>query len=351
MSALTDDIGFGLSTLVETQRGMTDTEAERFLETGELPNLSQHPHDELSPDVTSVARDDDVVMGEGDARAYLAGISSLVASTFPTQVQHHNDVYHSGVALKYNPKQPREPNTGEWVDTIVGKLPDLPSAPGGKSTPSPAKKSGKPIVPAVIYKKHADGTVVTEATSGDKRLRWDAGKKKFAVEKPNGGDWVETQALTKTAAYAEMKKPDHWVEPGQTGTKVEALSPPQTPESTPAVVEPTAKTTDPAANMRAAYDAGFTVLKEFTAGNVADRVELLELSDGSQVVRKKATPNETTNEVSGLISTIKPKISKSQLVDIKTKLIALRDDFAQSNALDKYDFVIRQIDRLIEEAK
>ena len=59
-------------------------------------------------------------------------------------------------------RQPRDPGGeggGRWVDT-----------PGGTVTNSPA------VTPAVIYKKHPDGTVVATSATGDRRLRWDAGR-------------------------------------------------------------------------------------------------------------------------------------------------------------------------------
>jgi hypothetical protein len=156
----------------------------------------------------------------------------------------------AAVAFKFDPRQPRDPNTGKWTDTITGKLPDLPSAPSGNVTPTPSAKSpGKKVVPAVIYKKHADGAVVAESATGDRRVRWDAGKKKFAVDKrTSAGEWKETQALTKTAAYAEMKKPVRWVEPGQggqdgqTATKLDTSTSSETPETPSPVVEPAEKT-------------------------------------------------------------------------------------------------------------
>lgn len=121
MTPLASESGAQLDVLVEAQRGLTDTEIAEFLVTGVPPDLSQSSHDSLD---APRANDDDVVMGKGDARAYLAGISGLVAGASFSLAQHHNDVYHSDVALKFNPKQPRDPNTGKWVDNIVGELSD-----------------------------------------------------------------------------------------------------------------------------------------------------------------------------------------------------------------------------------
>lgn len=173
MSALSQDNSFRLDTLTMPRRTLTRAEATELLVRGELP--------------------DDV----------------LVAAAMSVCATNNTHVF------RYDPKQPRDPNTGKWVDEPISKLADLVKLPGGKSPASGVGKSGKPVVPAVIYKKHADGAVVAESTTGERRVRWDAGKKKFVVEKPKGDGWVETDALTKTAAYAEMKKPGHWVEPSQ----------------------------------------------------------------------------------------------------------------------------------------
>lgn len=91
----------------------------------------------------------------------------------------------AALTFKFDPRQPRD-EEGKWTDTGVFVL--------------------KKVLPAIIYKKHPDGAVV--AQRGNRRLRWDAGSKKFAAEEREGDAWVEKQKLTKTAAYAEMKKGD-----------------------------------------------------------------------------------------------------------------------------------------------
>lgn len=72
MSSLTDPIGAGLDNMVEAQRGMSDAEATRFLQTGELPNLLESS--------TEVEPEDVEVMSQGDARAFLAGYPLVVTA-------------------------------------------------------------------------------------------------------------------------------------------------------------------------------------------------------------------------------------------------------------------------------
>lgn len=108
----------------------------------------------------------------------------------------------AAVTFKFDPRQPRD-GDGRWVETPGGDV-DL------SKVTAPA---GKKVVPAIIYKKHSDGTVV--AQRGNRRLRWDAGAKKFTVEErgENGG-WTEKDRLTKSAAYTAMKQ-GTWTEPGE----------------------------------------------------------------------------------------------------------------------------------------
>lgn len=217
MSALTDPNAFGLDALVETQRGMTDAEALRFLQTGELPNLAQPPVEDVEPPEPDVLTPD-------EALRFLAGEQLTAAAGFFVPSSLHYDLPKSET-FKFNPRQPRD-SDGKWTD----------GPGGGPSVTVPSAPSGKKVVPAIIYKKHADGTVV--AQRGDRRLRWDAGAKKFVAEEREGGGWVERDRLTKTAAYNEMKQGD-WVEPGPDPAPQTPITPPQTPEPAPAVVEPT----------------------------------------------------------------------------------------------------------------
>lgn len=122
-----------------------------------------------------------------------------------------------------------------------------------------AGSGGKPVVSAIIYKKHADGAIVGE--SPGRRMRWDAEAKKFVVEERKGDGWQETTQLTKTAAYEDMKQPGKWLQSGTVELDATPLAqskpeptsdtlpdentqitPPQTPEPTPTVSEPPAKT-------------------------------------------------------------------------------------------------------------
>jgi hypothetical protein len=84
MSALTEDIGFQITTPVAVQRGMTDVEAERFLQTGVVPDLSQPP-----------AADDEQVLSEREARASLNSHVTITAGGFLSAVGHHSDEHHS----------------------------------------------------------------------------------------------------------------------------------------------------------------------------------------------------------------------------------------------------------------
>lgn len=177
-----------LTTLVATARGMTDAEAERFLATGVYPDLSQPPADdaELSEaDGTGLAPDEVRALLAGEVITAAGGLAAPPHTTF-----------------KFNPGQDRwPPGTpgglgGQWKDD------GLP----GVDAPSASAPTGKLVKPAIIYKKHVDGAVV--ARRGGRRLRWNAGAKKYSAEELEDGAWVEKQQLTKTAAYSELKDGD-----------------------------------------------------------------------------------------------------------------------------------------------
>lgn len=232
MSAVTYQYGFKLTTPLEAQRGMTEAEALRFLATGEALDLSQ-PASEPSgpgPDFQDISL--------SDARAWLTGErpEALVAA-----VARWFGVPEVLVA-KFDPHQPRD-SEGKWTDgpPDAGGVPDFPQ-PGGSSATSESLPAGKRAVPAVIYKKHADGAVVAEA--GGRRMRWDAGVKKFVVERRQDGDWQETSQLTKSAAYDEMKQPGRWSEPGTLTDNEISLpeTPPETPEPASIDSQPTVET-------------------------------------------------------------------------------------------------------------
>ena len=103
---------------------------------------------------------------------------------------------------------------------------------------APSTASSKPVVPATIYKKHDDGAVIA-ATPDGQRMRWDAGSKKYAVEKQQNGEWVQQSSLAKGAAYAELKKSGAWFEPGDDGPiDAPSVTPDPTPVDAPSVTAP-----------------------------------------------------------------------------------------------------------------
>lgn len=113
MSALTDPAGGSLDQLVETQRGMTDWEADWFLRTGQLPDFSQPPIDEpvLITDIPPIT--------EAEARAFLAGEQLTAGAGWGSP---------SEIALKFDPNQERDSH-GRWTDdgSSIGVL-DKPPA-------------------------------------------------------------------------------------------------------------------------------------------------------------------------------------------------------------------------------
>lgn len=138
--------------------------------------------------------------------------------------------------------------------------------------------SAKKVTPAVIYKKHADGAVVAEA--GDRRMRWDASRKKFVVERRNGEDWQETAQLTKTAAYEDTKVPGRWFEPGSGAA---AISTAETGllDALPMDLgeEPTAKISgvvDPRQNLTPGQNARYAV----TGHNIKPQLSAIKINPG-----------------------------------------------------------------------
>lgn len=196
--ALTSDLGGMLTELVEAQRGLTDAEVDAFLTAGELPDLAEDPEDENDED------DEPPVLHLGEARAFLAGLplGVVAAGGFSSPSQPH---YESPVraVFKFNPNQPRD-YEGKWTDTGLG----------GPLGTAPTKK----ITPAVVYKKHADGAVVAESADRARRIRWDADRRKFVAERRTGAAWQETETLTKSATYDDVKQPGKWFEPGKAPT-------------------------------------------------------------------------------------------------------------------------------------
>jgi hypothetical protein len=100
------------------------------------------------------------------------------------------------------------------------KLTQVAGAPVVQTTPATPTAIKKRLTPATIYKKHTDGAVIAESADGSQRMRWDEGRKKFIVERRDGDAWVEQSALTKTAAYSEVRNPDKWFEPTELSTEV-----------------------------------------------------------------------------------------------------------------------------------
>lgn len=232
---ISNDGGFHLAHMVQAQRGFSDLEFEIFLATGRKPDLSQPPPEELER-----IDGDTQVMPLEDAAAWLSGGALTASSFFDFDPSHSVSPLYEVMrpkveAFRFDKNQPRDED-GKWTDGFPGvNLPDVTSKPSGVKTGGSAK-STKKVTPAVIYKKHDDGAVVGHSASGQ-RMRWDAGRKKFVVEKEKNDSWVEESAHTKTSAYNEFKNPDKWFEPDETGTENEPSSPSLTPEPAPADTE------------------------------------------------------------------------------------------------------------------
>lgn len=100
MSALQDPIGGILQTLVAAQRGMTEWEADWFLRTGQLPDLSQPAVDDpsLITDIPEIT--------EAEARSFLAGQPLVAAGGWESS---------SEIKFRFDPDQERGPD-GRWID-------------------------------------------------------------------------------------------------------------------------------------------------------------------------------------------------------------------------------------------
>lgn len=131
MSALQDPIGGILQIMTSAQRGMTEWEADWFLRTGQLPDLSQPPVDEppLLTDIPEIT--------EAEARSFLAGQPLVAAGGWDAP---------SEIVFRFDPNQERGPD-GRWIDeggpSFAGVLTDpeaiLAAAPvslssGGRGT-------------------------------------------------------------------------------------------------------------------------------------------------------------------------------------------------------------------------
>lgn len=244
MSTLShDSTGKISSQLVAMQRGMTEEEAYRFLASGELP-----------PDPSVLPSEDFGVMeNAGDAQimplesayALLSGVPTVVASASFDLTGLHGAILPSDEGFKFNPNQPRDPNTGRWIDVPgVGKIADVLT----KSTKTTkANKNKKLKTTVAIFNKNIKHNDVIGVTGDDKRrARWDADKKKFIIDEQVDGEWKESETLTKSALYKKMQQEsDQWFEPeevsesAETGTKGTPSEPPQDTPETPSVPEPT----------------------------------------------------------------------------------------------------------------
>jgi hypothetical protein len=157
-------------------------------------------------------------------------------------VDDDDDVTAAVLGFKFDPHQPRDKD-GQWTDGPLGGVNvDLPSIPKQALPGGLSGGTGKKATPAIIYKKHADGTIVATSGDGKHRMRWAADRKKFAVDENKDGEWQESELLNKTSAYNDLKNQDKWFEFGQTSTKSEIPKPPSEPEHAAAVVEPTVET-------------------------------------------------------------------------------------------------------------
>lgn len=101
------------------------------------------------------------------------------------------------VALDFHPNEKRDAH-GKWTKGGAGKF-----APTVGNV-----KPGTPAVPAHVWQKNADGTVVAESDDGTARLVWHADKKKYDREErsnPQAGWSAAGQSYGKQAAYDQIK--------------------------------------------------------------------------------------------------------------------------------------------------
>lgn len=121
MSALTDPVGFQLNELVETTRGMTAEEAERFLATGELPDLSIPADAQFDVPTGDVVPLDGRILDDAEVRLLLDTDTVIAAGT-------------AREAFIFNPLQKRD-RLGRWTDDISARkvLPHVRSTRDFKS--------------------------------------------------------------------------------------------------------------------------------------------------------------------------------------------------------------------------
>lgn len=131
------------------------------------------------------------------------------------------------VALDYHPDEHRDAH-GKWVKGAGSFAPTVHGA-----------KPGAPAVPAHVWHKNADGTVVAVSEDGTARLVWHADKKKYVREEnANGAGWTPSGAsYGKQGAY-DVVKSGGWVQPHthhDPATHVTQTKPTPTPTPTPTV--------------------------------------------------------------------------------------------------------------------
>jgi hypothetical protein len=94
-SPLNSPYTFRLNALVALPRGMSESEAQRYLASGELPDFSRPPSDQ--PLTTDIDRPDVDVLSDQDVRLLLSGqrssavVASLVAESEQTSRSHYSD--------------------------------------------------------------------------------------------------------------------------------------------------------------------------------------------------------------------------------------------------------------------
>lgn len=173
---------------------------------------------------------------------------------------------------------------------------------GGKSSKTTSQKSGKPlkITHMLVHGKHEPGKTIAVTSDGKKRARWD-GKQYELQQKQDDGTWSTEQTAIKSKAYKAINAyASDWEEPAaesvdSTPSSEPEVAPKPEPKVEPSVKPPTKSKPQSTATstLLQAYNDGYVVEREFTAGLSGSKVELLTLSNGDMVVRKTA-PESTT---------------------------------------------------------
>lgn len=136
-----------------------------------------------TPDVTPLSENDDDTVG-------------LVESQQVEDVSETSDVPTTS-------NVPRDTQTDRQVTSPQVSTPQV-STPENRTPITPTK--------AVYRKDIPDGEVIAQSGDDTERVRWDASRKKFAVEQNTGdGDWRETSTLNKKQTYDRLKNGE-WFE-------------------------------------------------------------------------------------------------------------------------------------------